>query len=49
MDRAFKACLSITSELFTKHGLFKDEVLPILFGLLPDKTQETYTNCLEEV
>ncbi|KAK2163712.1 hypothetical protein LSH36_75g12036 [Paralvinella palmiformis] len=33
MDSTFRACPpSITSQLFTMHGLSKDEVLPILFG-----------------
>ena len=49
MDGAFRASPSITPQLFPKHELFKDKVLPILFGQLTDKTQETYAIFLEEV
>ena len=49
MDGTIKTRPSITSQLFTIHGHFKDKVLPILFGLPLDKTQESCTKCLEGV
>ena len=45
----FKTVLLLFHQLYTVHRLRKNDSLPLVFGLLPDKTEETYTKFLQEI
>ena len=42
IDGTFKVCPDIFYQLFTVHVLVQDNVLPCLYGLLPNKSKDTY-------
>ena len=41
-DGTFKTVSLLFHQLYTVHGLRENNLLPLVFGLLPDKTEETY-------
>ena len=41
-DGTFKTVLLLFHQLYTLHGLKQKGSLPLVFALLPDKTEETY-------
>ncbi|KAM7293457.1 uncharacterized protein ISCGN_026587 [Ixodes scapularis] len=42
MDGTFKVTPSIFFQVYTVHGMYKDAVIPLVYALLPNKTEETY-------
>ena len=49
MEGTFKAAPNLYNQLFTIHGIYKDRCLPLLYCLLPDKSQATYYAVIDEV
>ena len=48
-DGTFKTAPLLFHQLYTVHGLRENDSLPLVFGLLPDKTEETYIKFLQEI
>lgn len=48
-DGTFKTSPNLFFQVFTIHGVEKNEVIPCVYALLPNKTEETYIRLLEEV
>ncbi len=46
MDGTFQYCAKHFLQLFTLHGLLNDHYIPLVFVLLPDKTEDSYKACL---
>lgn len=42
MDGMFKVTPSIFFQVYTVHVMYKDAVVPLVYTLLPNKTEETY-------
>lgn len=42
MDGTFKVTPSIFFQVYTIHVMYKDAVVPLVYALLPNKTEETY-------
>ena len=42
MDGTFKTCPSLFTQLYTIHGAKDGTSLPLVYGLLPDKQEQTY-------
>ena len=45
-DGTFKSCPKLFSQLYTIHAQVETKVVPCIFALLPDKTEETYVKLL---
>ena len=41
--------LSIFTQLYTVHGVYRDAVFPLVFTLLADKYQATYENLINQL
>jgi len=41
-DGTFKSSPSIFTQVFTVHGVKQGATLPLVYGLLPNKTQQSY-------
>lgn len=48
-DGTFKVCPEIFYQVYTIHAQVNDRILPCLFALLPNKTQNTYERLFTEV
>ena len=48
-DGTFKTVPLLFHQLYTLHGLKQKGSLPLVFELLPDKTEETYITFLQEL
>jgi hypothetical protein len=42
MDGTFKICPSLFYQIYTIHGLYKNDIVPFVYAFLPNKTQKTY-------
>ena len=42
MDGTFSSTPSVFSQVYKIHGYYKDQVMPFVYALLPDKTYDTY-------
>ena len=49
MDGTFKTMPVIFDQLYTIHGMKNGYVIPLVYALLPNKRQETYSNFLRTV
>ena len=49
MDGTFKLCPQIFFQIYSIHALVNNQTLPCVFGLLPNKTENTYNRFFEEV
>ena len=47
LDGTFKTVPTIFSQLYTIHALINDRSVPLIYALLPDKSQTTYANLME--
>jgi len=47
-DRTFKCSPSVFNQLFTLHVYMAGSVVPVVYALLPNKTQTTYQRMLTE-
>ena len=48
-DGTFKVCPEIFYQLYTLHALINERVIPCIYALLPNKTEETYHRFFSEV
>ena len=51
-DGTFKVCPRIFYfffQAYTIHGLVQDRIIPCIYALLPDKSEDTYRRFFEEV
>ncbi|XP_076036661.1 uncharacterized protein LOC143022389 [Oratosquilla oratoria] len=48
-DGTFRNVPLLFHQLYTLHGLREKDSLPLVFGLLPDKTEETYITSLQQI
>lgn len=48
-DGTFKVCPEIFFQLYTIHAKINQRVIPCVYALLPDKTQQTYTHFFQEI
>jgi hypothetical protein len=48
-DGTFKVCPDVFYQLYTIHALVNGRVFPCVYGLLPNKTQNTYSRFFNEV
>ena len=48
-DRTFKVCPQIIFQIYTIHPQINGRILPCIYALLPNKTEETYTTSFREV
>ena len=48
-DGTFKVCPIIFSQVYTLHGLVQDRIIPCIYALLPDKSENIYRRFFEEV
>ena len=48
-DGTFKVCPDIFYQLYTIHAQVNGRVLPCVYGLLPNKTQNTYSRFFNEI
>lgn len=46
LDGTFDYCPKLFTQLFTLHGYFNNNYVPLVFALLPNKTKQTYTHFL---
>lgn len=49
MDGTFKTVPHLFAQLYTVHGLKENIAVPLVYVLLPDKTENTYTTMLREI
>ena len=49
MDGTSKLCPQIFFQIYSIHALVNNQTLPCVFGLLPNKTENTYNRFFEEV
>ncbi|KAG8198782.1 hypothetical protein JTE90_007092 [Oedothorax gibbosus] len=49
MDGTFYVCPSIFAQFYTLHVIYGGKMLPVVYALLPDKTEATYTRLLEKL
>ena len=49
LDGTFKTVPRIFLQLYTIHALVNDRSVPLIYALLPDKSQTTYSNLLEQL
>lgn len=47
MDGTFRVTPTIFSQMYTLHAVHRGVMFPLLFALLPDKTQNTYSRMLQ--
>ena len=48
-DGTFKVCPQIFFQIYTIHAQINGRILPCIYALLPNKTEETYTRLFREV
>ena len=48
-DGTFKVCPIIFFQVFTLHGLVQDSIIPCIYALVPNKSEDTYRRFFEEV
>ncbi|CAF3132957.1 unnamed protein product [Rotaria sp. Silwood2] len=48
-DGTFKVTPLIFSQLYTIHGVYRSNVFPLIFALLPDKQQQSYQRLIKEL
>ncbi|KAK3922325.1 PKS-NRPS hybrid synthetase [Frankliniella fusca] len=48
-DGTFMVCPSLFTQLFTIHGMYRDVALPLVYALLPNKLEASYTRVLEAI
>ena len=48
-DGTFKVCPRVFFQVYTLHGLVQDRIIPCIYALLPDKSEDTYRRFFEEV
>jgi hypothetical protein len=46
LDGTFDYCPKLFTQIFTLHGYFNNNYVPLVFALLPNKTKQTYTHFL---
>ncbi|CAF5174778.1 unnamed protein product, partial [Rotaria magnacalcarata] len=49
VDGTFKATPSIFYQLYAMHVVYRNAVLPVIFALIPNKTEQTYRRLIEKV
>ncbi|CAF4548075.1 unnamed protein product [Rotaria socialis] len=48
VDGTFKVSPSIFYQLYAMHVVYRNAVLPVVFALLPNKTEQTYRRLINE-
>ncbi|CAM2701180.1 unnamed protein product [Rotaria socialis] len=49
VDGTFKVTPSIFYQLYAVHVVYRNAVLPVVFALLPNKTQQTYRRLIDKL
>jgi hypothetical protein len=49
IDGTFKTSPHLFHQLYTIHGMYKSEILPMVYGLLPNKTGATYERFFRQI
>ncbi|KAL8621075.1 hypothetical protein ACOMHN_040600 [Nucella lapillus] len=49
MDGTFAVSPRLFTQLYTLHILYMDQMIPLVFALLPDKSQHTYTRLFDTI
>lgn len=49
MDGTFRVAPTLFYQLYTIHGRYKKQVIPLMYILLPDKKQSTYILMLNNI
>lgn len=48
-DGTFSSCLHLFYRFFTIHGIYSCEIIPLVYALLPDKKETTYTKSFQVI
>ncbi|CAM4988623.1 unnamed protein product [Rotaria socialis] len=48
LDGTFKVTPSIFYQLYAMHVVYRNAVLPVIFALLPNKTEQTYRRLIDK-
>ncbi|CAF3234446.1 unnamed protein product [Rotaria socialis] len=49
IDGTFKVTPLIFAQLYTTHGVYRNDVFPLIFALLPDEQQQSYKRLIKEL